>query len=465
MTTASKKSKTAPIQQTTCIDLPGEAVQCWRSGDNIQVVLRKHRDVVFDINLHPGRSYSVESKSDFYNPIQKKLTRRVDFLDGDPCHLWVGRQFKDELILKASGRILGSFRVNDLDASEYGADPKVKPEPLMIVMGQKNDQMSLICTPEDPFGVGDAQSKVISPFESKFSIMRELGTKFDYSYLQYSPVVKEYVAVTTASLSELNPKILARLEAEGSADGGVTEIFRPPKKADESVLYRALLAAAGYISGNGILTENGFKETAGYVVEHFEKLNQIAMKVHIEKKVKGMYRVALKGYLLSDVFGKITGRVKNIKVQHINVPLGSKGGTFIDGGFARTGKTGYGGFKRIIMTSAQNFRGGLKIQGIGTVIDLIVDANTVFFDEKGSRDLSEFLGRAGVSLAKAGATAALGSALAAFGTAILTAAVGVALPAAIVVGVVVLGFIAAAVLVDKVDEFFDVKNKVADLAR
>ena len=465
MTATNAKSKSVPTQQKTCIDLPGEAVQCWRSSDNIQVILRKHRDVVFDINLRPGTAYSVESKSDFYNPVQKKLTRKVDFLDGDQCHLWVGRQFKDELVLKASNRVLGSYRVNHLDASDYGTDPKVKPEPLMIVMGQRSDQASLVCTPDDPFGISDARSKIMSPFESKFSIMRELGTKFDYSHLHYSPEVKEYVAITTAFPDEINPHILARLEANGMVDGSASEIFLPPTKEKESFLYQALFTAAGYISGNGMLTGNVFKETAGYMVEHFRKLDQIAMKVHIEKKVKGMYRVALKGYLVSDVFGKITGTVKNLKPKHINVPLGAKGGTFIDGGFARTGKAGYGGFKRIIMTSAQNFSSGLKIQGVGTVIDLIVDVNTVYFDEKGSRDLTEFLGRAGVSIAKAGATAALGSAIAAFGTAILTAAAGVALPAVIIVGIVVLGFIAAAVLIDKIDDTFEVKNKVANWAR
>ena len=67
----------------------------------------------------------------------------------------------------------------------------------------------------------------------------------------------------------------------------------------------------------------------------------------------------------------------------------------------------------------------------------------MYFDEKGSKDLCEFLGRAGVSIAKAGATAALGSVFAAAGLMILGgifATVGMAaLPVALVVAVVVGG--------------------------
>ncbi|MFC5458396.1 hypothetical protein [Massilia niabensis] len=189
------------------------------------------------------------------------------------------------------------------------------------------------------------------------------------------------------------------------------------------------------------------------------------MSVHIEKKIKGKYRVALKGYLASDVLGKIRGKVAKLKPTHINVPLGSGRSAFVDGGFGKTGKAGYGGFKRIMITSAENFSKGMKIQAIGTVIDLIVDVNAVYFYEKGSRDLSEFLGRAGVSIIKAGATAAIGSAIAAVGVAGLSALVAGALPIAILALIVVVGFIGAAMLVDTIDESFNVKESVAKWAR
>ncbi|HEX5486643.1 MAG TPA: hypothetical protein VFX23_11685, partial [Limnobacter sp.] len=48
--------------QIACIDLPGETVRCIRKKPKLRVVLRKHRDVVFDINLGLGGQYSVESE-------------------------------------------------------------------------------------------------------------------------------------------------------------------------------------------------------------------------------------------------------------------------------------------------------------------------------------------------------------------------------------------------------------------
>lgn len=99
------------------------------------------------------------------------------------------------------------------------------------------------------------------------------------------------------------------------------------------------------------------------------------------------------------------------------------------------------------------------------MIDLIVDAHSVFLDKNGSKDISEFLGRAGVSIAKAGATAALGSVFAAIGTAALATAVAGALPVGLVIFVVVAGFVGAAMLVDMMDDRLGIKESVAGWAR
>jgi len=462
----SPRSKSAvPTVQDVCIDLPGDAVQCWRSAEKIRVVLRKHRDVIFDINLRSDALYTVESKTKFYNPVLKKLSNKADFFDGDRCHIWVGREFKDKLILKMNGSILGAYEVHRLDAASYGANPKTKPEPLLIVIGQRESSVPFICTPEDRFAIGALQSSLASPMEPKLSILKDLGTKFDYSYLRHSVEVEEYVAVTEAAPDEIQPQALQKLQNNNSVEGNVDQIFLPPKTGSSSVLYTALFTTAGYMSNNTFLTGNFFKESAGYLIEHFHKLNEIGMKVRIDGKVKGKYRVALKGYLVSDVWGKMTGAVTKLEVAHRNYPTGSKGAAFLDGGFGKTGKAGYGGYKRIIATSAANFKSGLKIQGIGTIIDLIVDVNAVYFDEKGSKDFSEFLGRAGVSIAKAGVTAALGSAFAALGTAGLALVFSAGAPVILVAAVVVAGFIGAAMLVDMVDDGLNIKGSVANWAR
>jgi hypothetical protein len=260
---------------------------------------------------------------------------------------------------------------------------------------------------------------------------------------------------------------LRQLETGVAVEGSAPEIFiEPNKNTQKSDIYIAIAGAFTYISGNDILTSNGFKETAGYLQEHWMSMNKAFMRVRIEKRVIGKYRVVFKGRPFVKAVTQALGIGANSAVVHRTAHLGSSGASFIDGGFAKTGRGGFGGFKRLILTNAQNFKGGLKIQIIGTVIDLIGDINSVYVDEKGSRDLSEFLGRAGVSLAKAGATAALGGILAAAFTAAAAAAFGVAgAPVFLVVGLVIGGYILAATVVDKIDSSFEIKEKVAGMAR
>jgi hypothetical protein len=63
MTTESKTNDNDLVVQEHCIDLPGESVQCWIGGgtDKLKVILRKHRDVIFDIHLGNGKTYTLES--------------------------------------------------------------------------------------------------------------------------------------------------------------------------------------------------------------------------------------------------------------------------------------------------------------------------------------------------------------------------------------------------------------------
>jgi hypothetical protein len=164
----------------------------------------------------------------------------------------------------------------------------------------------------------------MSSFEPNLPVLKDLGTKFEYTFLRQSPDVREYVAITEARASEIQPQVLAQLESGVAVNGTVEQIFMAPKDGHRSLLYAAILKAAGYISGNDTLTGNEFKETTGYLAENFKRLNEVSMTVHIEKKIKGKYRVALKGYLISDVFGKITGRIEKLKPRHTNVPLGSE---------------------------------------------------------------------------------------------------------------------------------------------
>jgi hypothetical protein len=436
--------------------------------DNIKVILRKHRDVFFDINIKQGATYMVESTSDFYSPRDKKLLRKCKFQDGDLFHLWIGREFKGRLVLKSGEKILGNFDANKLDSRQYDGDPKTKPEPLMVVFGKKEVASSLVCAANDPFGVSDAQGIFKPMFDPKLASLKNYGTEFQYHLTPQEPEVKEYACVADALAHEILPQVLKQLDSGQAVEGTVSQIFIAPNKnsSSGSGLYNAMAVAIAYLSPDptvaSILTSNPFKETAGYLQEHWRALDKILMRVRIEKRVIGKYRVVFKGRPLAKSAAQLFGAAANASVLHKKMPLGSSGSAFLDGGFGRTGKGGFGGMKRLMLTTTENFRGGVKIQIIGTVIDLIGDANTVYFDKDGSKDLSEFLGRAGVSIVKAGATAVIGRAFAALitmgGAAVFAAGMPVLLAAAIVVA----GYILAATIVDVIDDTFKIKSSVAD---
>ena len=124
MTTTSNSKKLEVI----CIDLPGETIQC--TGDNIKVILRKHRDVIFDINHGDHKLYTVEATdSDFYNARDKKLIFKerhgtVTFIDGERLPLRVSRGFKGALLLKSGGNLIMRIEPNELDKHRHGSDPK-----------------------------------------------------------------------------------------------------------------------------------------------------------------------------------------------------------------------------------------------------------------------------------------------------------------------------------------------------
>ena len=137
-----KPSKPALPEDTqqACIDLPGEDVHCYIYKPKLQIMLRKHRDVIFEIALFKGMQYTVEAdQSDFYNARDKKLVEfkkkhKVSFADGERMHLWVARGFKGHLILKANGKVLGRYEPRALDNKWYDDEPTTKPAPLILVM-------------------------------------------------------------------------------------------------------------------------------------------------------------------------------------------------------------------------------------------------------------------------------------------------------------------------------------------
>jgi len=470
-----KQPKAKPIPpktQRVCIDLPGEDFSCYLTEPNLEVMLRKHRDVVIDINVKEGKSYTIEANSgDFYSPKDKKLIshkkkQKITFKDGERLHLWVGRSFKGELIIKDGQRLIGQYAPMKLDMVNYGDNPATKPEPLIIAIGTKKEPVVGICTPDDPFGMKNNQALQRDMYAKWIRDIKTYGTQYDYD--QYliptntpEPEAQEYAVVAAVEAEEIQPQVRAQLDAG-------TTVQDSPEKIFASITAASALTTAANSFWSTLAT-NTVKETLGYTQEHWRQFGKLTMNVTIQKAKLGKYRVVFKGRMLTRMAGKSAAQLAGWAMQKktISRPMGSPGAAWIDGNHSKTGKAGLGGAKRISITAASNFKSGLKIQAIGTIIDLYGDIKTVYGDE-GSGDFSEFLGRAGVTFVKAAVTAAVGS-LAAVGlsTGLVAglAIAGFAAPAALVVLVVIGGYVAVATAVDLIDESLQIKERTANLAR
>lgn len=145
--TVAEKTKSAK-NLTVQIDLPGQPIQCWGQNiDKVTVLLRKHRDVVFDIDLCSGKTYTVlADRSEMYDAKNKKLVHpgeKLNFKDGELLHLWVSRDFKGKIFLYESAKLIGSYSLPKVDVGLESSDPAYKPPPINIALkseGMWSDQ-------------------------------------------------------------------------------------------------------------------------------------------------------------------------------------------------------------------------------------------------------------------------------------------------------------------------------------
>ena len=158
------------IQHTAYIDLPGEPVECWADTE-LKVVLRKHRDVVFDIKLGTGATYTVstdrgDSKHGrFYDPKRKLNVTKTTFADGELCHLWLGRNFEGCLILSQGTKEVGRYPIQRMDGTKgCTEDPKDKPAPVLIVLRDDKAFVKNLLTLAD---LPELKQQPVSPVLSK----------------------------------------------------------------------------------------------------------------------------------------------------------------------------------------------------------------------------------------------------------------------------------------------------------
>jgi hypothetical protein len=145
------------IKSKHYIDLPGEnpKSKLWPGVNNL-IILRKHRDVVFDVKLGNGVTYTVltdrpqSEYGRFYDPKRNLNVTKVTFKDGEPCHVWVGRTFEGSLILTQGDKELGRYPIRKMDCTQgCTEDPKDKPAPMLIVLHDDKELAKSLLTLQD----------------------------------------------------------------------------------------------------------------------------------------------------------------------------------------------------------------------------------------------------------------------------------------------------------------------------
>ncbi|MEN3031083.1 hypothetical protein [Chromobacterium amazonense] len=141
---------------TVFIDLPGEPISHPAFSGQLDIILRRHRDIVIDINLpSPFKSFDLVAEKDwFYDEKKKARVQKTQFSNGERAHVWVSRDFKGKLFLKSGSVIFSTFDIESMFHAERAnsayADYKYKPAPIILAAAESkagvatNDQQEVM---------------------------------------------------------------------------------------------------------------------------------------------------------------------------------------------------------------------------------------------------------------------------------------------------------------------------------
>jgi hypothetical protein len=324
-----RKPRTIPKDtQQVCIDLPGEDVKCVVHKPKLEILLRKHRDVILDIQLFKGMGYTVEADtSDFYNARDKKIVLHakkqvVSFKDGERLHLWVGRSFKGSLIVKANHKVIGRYEPAALDQTRYDAEPTTKPAPMVVVL--RNDAAHApapastlpagACKPDDPVGIAHW---TLHPVPKAFGV--DALTMYSRNR-PVTPVAEQHptVAVIEGDAKEMPQKVKDYFAA-GGGKSGLTDVD-PNEVMTRNWLLGQLAGAAAYAGDNW----NWLRHSINKQADGAFKL--VSAKVAY---VRGKVRIYFTGYSAKNpVFGPGGHGPGNTKILQIYAGIGKAGSAF-----------------------------------------------------------------------------------------------------------------------------------------
>jgi hypothetical protein len=407
------------IQHTVCIDLPGEPVECWADTD-VTVLLRKHRDVIFDIDVKSGATYTVEADQDWiYDVGKKKRVTQGQFQDGQRYHIWISRDFKGHLILKQNGKVFQRYSMLLFGLANSNPDPKAKPEPIVIAMG--TNKASRLHASSTPSRTTDISSLVKYPQAPVPDYLRG-PSLFDPSSAnqQWScPISIKLAPDTTiepmqeAHVVEVDAKTVPKEVLDALASGGADETAIDTNKiATRNWLIAQLAGSTAFLNDN-----------KQWISELWSEKLRLTKVIH--KNVgERMYVVFTGNPRLRKLVTAARYGVKNEKVLTIAGGAGS-----VESGAAAAWEGSKGAFKKA----------GLIALIFTIVLDTaewLHDYEEIGPDGKGKKDFADLLGKIGIDLAKAGLSAVIASVV--VGAIVAGLAGTVALPvAAIVVGTIV----------------------------
>lgn len=321
------KPRTVPTDtQQVCIDLPGEDVRCVVHKPKLEIMLRKHRDVIFEIQLFKGMSYTVEAdQSDFYSARDKKIvqhTRKqiITFKDGERLHLWVSRDFKGSLILKASGKVLGRYKPSMLDQTRYDADPTTKPAPMVIALRNEANPTSTSqgssksCKASDPLGI---DHWTLRPVPTAFGL--DALTMYSRNRPTTSAPEQHPTVAVIDGDSKGMPQRLKDFFAAGGGKSGMADVD-PNEVATRNWLLGQLAGTAAYAGDNW----NWLRHSINKQADGAFKL--VSAKVAY---VRGKVRIYFTGYSAKNpVFGPGGHGPGNAKILQIYAGIGKAGSAF-----------------------------------------------------------------------------------------------------------------------------------------
>jgi len=433
--------------QKACIDLPGEKAKCYLYKSKLQVVLRKHRDVIFDIDLGIGSTYTIEAeKSDFYNARDKKLVEfkknhKVTFKDGEQLHLWVSRRFKGHLILKANGKIIGRYEPNALDPRRYDEDPKTKPAPLIVVMnvnaGRKKAESAStknanigVCSPSNPEGLSAEELMRKPAYERRLYALNSLQASTTNQVANESQ--NEGQDVHVVEIKDLHGQEVPEQIANFFKKGGEETAIDSNGVMTRNWLWSQIVGATAYYADN-----------KNWINELWKQKFYIQKVIH--KTAGTRWYIVFKGLPgLREYLTSARYSVLNPKVLAISAGAGSLSGMRHAAWDATKGSLKKAGALAVFFTIALD-----TAEWLGDYEQR--DPKT----GKPKKDFFDLAVKIGVDLAKAGLSAALG-----------TIAMGLLVAAGVVTGgaVVVVGAIVLSVAFGFALDWLDKKTGATDRA-